>query len=265
MESVSDVSGGGRSADVSSVAASEDASDRSASASELIPNEDSEDTVNIDASEARRRLNEKRGNRGGAAPMIAGGRAGGVAAIPSGFSQVSPNADPSNTRPPRVSDENRRKARKLFEEAQKEAADGKMGAARMNAKLASIYDPDKDEYRMQLEAWERPATAMKPQQPATSPSGQDESQAEIKALYDEAQSFEDAGDIDEALDVLERGIERFPSAAAFHNRMGVILALRKRDYEGAVHAIQRAIDIDPENLHYKSNLGKIVAKLRGRE
>jgi len=47
--------------------------------------------------------------------------------------------------------------------------------------------------------------------------------------------------------------------------MGVILALKKRDSEGAVAAIQRAIEIAPDNLHYKNNLGKIVAKVRTRQ
>ena len=134
----------------------------------------------------------------------------------------------------------------------------------MNAKLASIYDPENEEIRALQRNWEQP-------QPATAARGapvaknSDEGQAEIKALYDRAQQLEDDDDIDGALDVLEEGVERFPNEAAFHNRMGVILALRKRDFEGAVAAIQRAIEIAPDNLHYKNNLGKIVAKVRVRQ
>lgn len=217
---------------------------------------DVEATVTVDA--------EEQGRRFGGRHIAVGGRPGAVAAIPSGFSRVVSPTEGARARP---TDENRRKARNLFDEAQKEAAAGRLGAARMNAKLASIYDPENETYRRQLEAWERPATSPRPR-PATTPSAEaasrvaDESQAEIKALYDEAQRHEDSGDVDGALDVLEQGVQRFPNAAAFHNRLGVILALRKRDYENAVQAIQRAIDIDPDNLHYKSNLGKIVAKMR---
>jgi hypothetical protein len=224
------------------------------------PEEDSEDTLNLDEEQLKKRMNGRniQGTRVGAA--------GNAAALPSGFSKV---VQPGEGPRPKTTDENRRKARQLFDEARKEAAAGRMGAARMNIKLASIYDPENDEYRDQLDEWERPDAAPAPARPptATAQSRQvsrpsDESQAEIKALYDEAQRFEDAGDIDAALDVLEQGVARFPNAAAFHNRMGVILALRKRDYDAAVQAIQRAIDIDPDNLHYKSNLGKIVAKTR---
>lgn len=217
---------------------------------------DVEATVTLDAGEQGRRF--------GGRHVAVGGRPGAVAAIPSGFSRVVSPTEGARARP---TDENRRKARNLFDEAQKEAAAGRLGAARMNAKLASIYDPENETYRRQLEAWERPATSPRPRA-ATTPSAEaasrvaDESQAEIKALYDEAQRHEDSGDVDGALDVLEQGVQRFPNAAAFHNRLGVILALRKRDYENAVQAIQRAIDIDPDNLHYKSNLGKIVAKMR---
>ncbi len=235
------------------------------SSSSEVPFESSEETVNIDRDEQQRRgLDAARGD----GPLIAGGRAGGVAAIPSGFSQVAVAPEQTQSRP-RVTDENRRKARKLFDEAVKEAESGRLGAARMNAKLASIYDPDTPRYKEQLLAWENPAAPARPptmqtaQAMSSSSRPSDDSQIEIKALYDEAQRYEDDGDIDEALDVLEQGVSRFPMAAAFHNRIGVILALRKRDYEGAVQAIQRAIDIDPENLHYKSNLGKIVAKMRG--
>lgn len=217
---------------------------------------DPEDTVNLEPGAAQRLLQ-------GPGPRVAVAGPRGVAAIPSGFSQV---VAPENVPKPKkaVSDDVRRKALKLMDEAKKEFAAGRVAAARMNAKLASIYDPENEEIRALQRQWEQPA---RPASPATAPAqkNSDEQQAEIKALYDEAQRLEDDNDIDGALDVLEQGAERFPQEAAFHNRMGVILALKKRDYEGAVSAIQRAIEISPDNLHYKNNLGKIVAKLRVRQ
>lgn len=216
--------------------------------------EDPEDTVNLEPSAAARVV---------AGPRVAVAGPRGVAAIPSGFSQVV--AAEHVPRPKAaVNDDVRRKAQKLLDEAKKEFAAGRLASARMNAKLASIYDPENEDIRALQRNWEQP------QQPtagkgAPVTKNSDEAQAEIKALYDRAQQLEDDDDIDGALDVLEEGVERFPNEAAFHNRMGVILALRKRDYEGAVAAIQRAIEIAPENLHYKNNLGKIVAKVRVRQ
>ena len=218
-------------------------------------NIDPEDTVNLEPGAAQRLV------QGTGRVAVAGPR--GVAAIPSGFSQV---VAPENVPKPKkaVNDDVRRKAIKLLDEAKKEFAAGRLAAARMNAKLASIYDPENAEIRALQRQWEQPN---KPAPPPTAPvqRNSDEQQAEIKALYDEAQRLEDDDDIDAALDVLEQGVERFPNEAAFHNRMGVILALKKRDYQGAVSAIQRAIEIAPDNLHYKNNLGKIVAKLRVRQ
>lgn len=246
-----------RSQSASQLDSRSEAQDPSQAASEASSqsNVDPEDTVNLEPGAAQRLV------QGGGRVAVAGPR--GVAAIPSGFSQV---VAPENVPKPRkaVNDDVRRKAVKLLDEAKKEFAAGRLAAARMNAKLASIYDPENEEIRALQRQWEQP---QKPAPPPTAPAqkNSDEQQAEIKALYDEAQRLEDDDDIDAALDVLEQGVERFPNEAAFHNRMGVILALKKRDYEGAVSAIQRAIEIAPDNLHYKNNLGKIVAKLRVRQ
>ncbi|MBI1947241.1 MAG: tetratricopeptide repeat protein [Deltaproteobacteria bacterium] len=216
--------------------------------------EDPEDTVNLEPSAAARVA---------AGPRVAVAGPRGVAAIPSGFSQVvAPEQVPRAKAA--VNDDVRRKAVKLMDEARKEFAAGRLASARMNAKLASIYDPDNEEIRALQRQWDQPQPATAGRAPPPSKNS-DEAQAEIKALYDRAQALEDDEDIDGALDVLEEGIERFPNEAAFHNRMGVILALKKRDYEGAVAAIQRAIEIAPDNLHYKNNLGKIVAKVRVRQ
>ncbi|MCC7070957.1 MAG: hypothetical protein IT383_06535 [Deltaproteobacteria bacterium] len=218
--------------------------------------DEQEDTVNLEPGEAARVV-------GGPRVAVAGPR--GVAAIPSGFSQVIP-AESAPRSKAAVSDEVRRKALKLMDEAKKEFGAGRLASARMNAKLASIYDPENEEIRALQRQWEQPA-APPPTAGRATPAtkNSDEAQAEVKALYDRAQQLEDDEDIDGALDVLEEGVERFPNEAAFHNRMGVILALKKRDFEGAVAAIQRAIEIAPDNLHYKNNLGKIVAKVRTRQ
>lgn len=155
----------------------------------------------------------------------------------------------SNRRAP--TDDMRKKARNLFEQATQDHAIGRVGAARMNAKLATIYDPENEEYRRVLAEWERP-------------SGEAQARPDYVALYEEAQSREDADDVDGAIAVLERGLRLAPNPAAFHNRIGVLLAMRKRDYEGARDEIQKAIALEPGNAHYRNNLGKVMAKANRR-
>ena len=121
----------------------------------------------------------------------------------------------------------------------------------MNAKLATNYDPDNEEYRRVLADWERP-------------SGEQPSRPEYVALYEQAQACEDADDIDGAIAVLHKGLRLAPNPAAFHNRIGVLLAMRKRDYEGARDEIQKAIALEPDNAHYRNNLGKVMAKASRR-
>jgi hypothetical protein len=148
----------------------------------------------------------------------------------------------------------RGKARKLFDDALADFRDGRVGAARMNAKLATIYDPANEEYRTALEQWGRDDGRHR--QP---------SQPKYAILYDEAQELEGAGSIDAAIELLERGTDLYPDIAAIRNRLGVLLAIHKRQFDRAADQIQRAIELDPNNLHYKSNLGKILSKKRSRQ
>ena len=147
----------------------------------------------------------------------------------------------------------RRKARNLMEQAQQDHAVGRVGAARMNAKLATIYDPDNEAYRRILADWERPAG-----------TGGDASRPEYVMLYEQAQEREDDDDVDGALVLLEKGLRLAPNPAAFHNRIGVLLAMRKRDFERAKDEIQKAIALEPKNPHYSNNLGKVMAKANRR-
>jgi hypothetical protein len=158
-------------------------------------------------------------------------------------------------RPP--TEDMRRKARLLFEQALKDHASGKLGAARMNVKLATIYDPTVAEYAQLLEQWED-----KPRAPTAQPAASN--RPEYVELYERAQELEDDGDIDGALEALERGLPLAPNAAAFHNRIGVILAMRRREFDRAAAEIERAIALEPENAHYRSNLGKVMARANRR-
>jgi Flp pilus assembly protein TadD len=87
---------------------------------------------------------------------------------------------------------------------------------------------------------------------------------EYVELYEHAQELEDDGDVDGALSALERGMRLAPNAAAFHNRIGVILAMRKREFDRAAAEIERAISLEPDNAHYRNNLGKVMARANRR-
>ncbi len=158
-----------------------------------------------------------------------------------------PAAANSNKRQP--TEDMRRKARNLFEQAQQDREVGRLGAARMNAKLATIYDPDNETYRRILAEWEKPSS-----EAASS------NRPEYVVLYELAQEQEDNDDIDAAIATLEKGVRAAPNPAAFHNRIGVLLAMRKKDYERARDEIEKAIALEPKNDHYKNNLGKVMAK-----
>jgi hypothetical protein len=163
----------------------------------------------------------------------------------------------ANRRPP--TEDMRRKARNLMEQAQNDHAIGRIGAARMNAKLATIYDPENETYRRILAAWEdRPKAGSGDSSAMTA-------RPEYVQLYEAAQDLEDDDDIDGALAMLERGLRIAPNAAAFHNRIGVILAMRKREYARAADEIEKAISLEPDNPHYRNNLGKVMAKANKRQ
>lgn len=175
---------------------------------------------------------------------------------PVAAAEPSVRANP-NRRPP--TEDMRRKARNLMEQAQNDHAIGRIGAARMNAKLATIYDPENENYRRILAAWEdRPKSGAGDSSAMTA-------RPEYVQLYEAAQDLEDDDDIDGALAMLERGLRIAPNAAAFHNRIGVILAMRKREYARAADEIEKAISLEPDNPHYRNNLGKVMAKANKRQ
>ena len=143
-----------------------------------------------------------------------------------------------------------RQGRELFERALADYEAGYINRAKQNAKLASICDPSNDEYRATIEQWE----AEEARQEAEDNQG-----PEIE-LYQRAHKCEASGDIDGAIELLEQGIAMQPNLAPFHNRLGVILAINKGEYMRAARYVKAAVELEPDNMHYRNNLGKIVAK-----
>jgi Flp pilus assembly protein TadD len=77
------------------------------------------------------------------------------------------------------------------------------------------------------------------------------------AYHEQATAAERAGKLDEAIGLLERGIEEDPDPAAY-NRLGVLLATRKRQFGRARSLVETAISLAPENQAYQHNLAKIL-------
>jgi len=159
----------------------------------------------------------------------------------------------SGSKSPEEAAQLKEKAARLFADAEEDFAAGRVGAARMNAKLASIYDAENPTYKKALDEWENPEQV-----------SDDEKPPEV-VLYEQAQKAEAKGRVDEAMSLLRDGLQKNPDVPAIHNRLGVLLALQKKDYEKAAACIRKAIELEPENLHYKNNLGKILSRKKRKQ
>lgn len=144
-----------------------------------------------------------------------------------------------------VSFEMQRKARLIFEQAQKDMVEGRPSSALMNAKLACIYDPNEAEFKIALEAWQNQSMS-------------NVARPKELMLFEEAKDSELDGEYEHAVSLLRQALDINPRAAPIYNRLGVILATRLKQYAPASQALLQACELDPGNLAYKNNLGKIL-------
>lgn len=146
---------------------------------------------------------------------------------------------------PSVSFEMQRKARLIFEQAQKDMHEGRPSSALMNAKLACIYDPTEAEFKIALDAWQNQSMS-------------NVARPKELLLFEEAKDAELDGEYEHAVSLLRQALDINPRAAPIYNRLGVILATRLKQYAPASQALLQACELDPGNLAYKNNLGKIL-------
>lgn len=149
----------------------------------------------------------------------------------------------------------RKKARKIFEQAQEDIKAGRMVRALQFAKLAAKLDPGEEEFSNLIDNWNDAKQAAEP----------DPNQSEDLRLFHEAEETELAGDHHGAVRLLRDAIKVNPDNAHVHNRLGVILATRLKDFSNAMSSLFRAVELEPENQSFRNNLGKVLARAEGKK
>ncbi|MCB9650015.1 MAG: hypothetical protein H6730_26020 [Deltaproteobacteria bacterium] len=145
------------------------------------------------------------------------------------------------------------KGQKLFDQALKDKADGNLVSARMNMKLAITFDPTNELYAEALEELSKNPDASR-----GSPQGPP-GRSRAREYYDAATEAENIGDVDKAIELLEKAVAE-SRQAVFLNRLGVILATKRKDFLRAQDLIQQAIELSPGNATYEKNLHKVLSR-----
>lgn len=139
-----------------------------------------------------------------------------------------------------------KKAATLREAAARERDIGNVEAAKRNATLAVALDPDHPQGPALLASIGGANTRPGPRNPAA------------LELFEAAGHMEQRGDIDGAIAALERATT-ISKEATIYNRLGVILATRKRDFVRAQQMLEEATRLAPDDPTYVHNLGKVLA------
>lgn len=140
------------------------------------------------------------------------------------------------------------RSRKLYEQAELEKTRGDLVAAHRNIKLALTFDPQNAALKKRLHELARAIPKDRKNPAIITPS---------QSLADRAAEKEKEGDIDGAIELLERAL-RSQKDAAVYNRLGVILAIRKKDFNRGREMIEKALDLSPDNETYRHNLHKVL-------
>jgi hypothetical protein len=133
-------------------------------------------------------------------------------------------------------------AARLYESAMTDKAEGNLVAAQMNLKLALTFAPTHPTIRAALMEVSRKVETS--------------TRSEGRKLYDKATEAERMYRVDEAIQLLEKALELEQDPATY-NRLGVLLAMKKRHFDRAIELIEVAIEKAPSNVAYKANLAKV--------
>ncbi len=142
------------------------------------------------------------------------------------------------------------KAKELYEAALRDKAAGNYVSARMNLKLAVAFHPHNPVYQALFRSL---VDAPAPQSIEPRPL-----HGAAAKLYEEAERAEAGGELDRTIRLLERALQ-VSKEAVILNRLGVILATKKRDFGRAQELLEAAVELDPQNAAYVHNLSKVLA------
>jgi tetratricopeptide (TPR) repeat protein len=125
----------------------------------------------------------------------------------------------------------------------KDKAAGNLVSAKMNLKLALTFDPTNQMFHRAIEQ--------------ISKNSPEQAASRAKMFYDKATTAERLGDVDGAIEYLEQALAEAKDAAYF-NRLGVLLATKKHEFQRAQELLEEALRRSPGNATYEQNMGKIL-------
>ena len=174
-----------------------------------------------------------------------------ASALPAGVPSkpVKPAAPTRVSAASSVPFELRKKAERIYEQAIKDQAEGRMSSALMNAKLAMNFDNSVDTYRALFDELSKQKAA---------PAGP---RPRELVLFEQASEAEGKGDYLRAVKLLEDAIAVNPRAAALYNRIGVVLSIRLKRHNEALAHLKKAIDLEPGSIVYMNNFSKVAGLL----
>lgn len=166
---------------------------------------------------------------------------------PAAFKPAAPTMRVSATSS--VPFELRKKAERIYEQALKDQAEGRLSSALMNAKLAMNFDSSVEAYSELFEALNKEKAQPKGPRPRE------------LVLFEQASEAEGKGEYDKAAKLLEQAIVINPRAAALYNRLGVVLSIRLKRHDEALAHLKRAIELEPGSIVYMNNFSKVTGLL----
>lgn len=147
-------------------------------------------------------------------------------------------------------DDRAARAASYFDLCMKDLHDGRQGRAWGYARMALEADPTNEKYQMLVHDWHR-----------SQAGAQGEKASTPQELMASAQAAENSGDYAAAVEYIKRVVGMAPSSAAAHNRLAVLLATRMHEYRAAYNAAIKAVELEPGNMAYQSNMMKILARV----
>jgi Flp pilus assembly protein TadD len=92
--------------------------------------------------------------------------------------------------------------------------------------------------------------------PRSRPRGNEPATAED--FLQRAVRLEREGQVERAIEVLTRAIDRVPEAAVLHSKLALILVHQRKDYRTAAALLERAVELEPGNAVFQQNLLKVT-------